>query len=1151
MRRLLLVRIALLWSLGGRFAVADDAGVELYEKKVRPVLAKHCYECHGPEKQEANLRVDSVAAMLRGGDQGAALVPGEPDTSLLVVGIRYDDLDFQMPPKGKLSGAEVAGIVEWIRGGAAAPREDERPTAMKKPAFDLSERKKHWCFQPLAAGPPPAVRNGAWPVGDVDRFVLAKLEAAGLPPAADADPRALCRRLYLDLIGLPPTPEEVQEFVRSYSAASAPSRAPSHAGSSKEREQAIAALVDKLLASPGFGERWARHWLDLVRYAETRGHEFDYLIPNAYQYRDYVIRSLNDDVPYDRFVVEHLAGDLLAAPRLDPRTGANRSIVGTGFYFLGEEVHSPVDIRQDETDRVDNKIDVLSKTFLGLTLSCARCHDHKFDALSTRDYYALAGYVLSLSYRQTAFETSAANGRVFAAVKALEARHERDLRTAQLELLQPMLRRAADYLLGCREVFARLRKSNDAERSAIVLTLAAERNLDVERLEAWVACCDEPAARGGPFASLLDAVVRDRLPSAAPPMSEPADSRLRVLVDYARLAPGEWLVDGLTFGDRPRPVGSLRFGVSADRPIERVEPFAAAVADPHWDLPRPATDNEPDPGRLNWRQTSRTLKTPTFTLATGKIRYRIRGSAHVYAAVASHRINNGPLHGGLVKHAPGDDVYRWVEHDLTAYRGRRVHLEFSPYDAADLKDGQSSELAVRGVIELGDAATPLPSQWPDDANVAGASMAPLEQGLVAAQREGSDVEDRARHGATAAAETLRRAAEAVFLGIRPPTSAESHLVDAMLRRPELWSTPSEQALRLVEPFFTARAALEADLRRTSHTAPAAWDGTAIDEHVLIRGNHRTPGELAPRRFLEALDGPTPSAPVRGRLELAERLVDGRDPLPARVMVNRVWHHLFGRGIVKTVDNFGLMGDAPTHPELLDHLAARFMAEGWSVKRLIRELATARTYRMASVAANAAADAADPDNNLYHRANLKRLDAEVIRDSLTAVAGRLDPKPFGPSVEVHLTPFMEGRGRPSSGPLDGAGRRSIYLRVRRNFLNPMFQAYDVPTPFTTVGRRSVSNVPAQALSLMNGPLVVDLAGSWARRSLARPAASTDERIGRLYEEAFARQATADELATAREFVTSQSAAYGAKPNDPRVWTDFCHVLFNVKEFVFVP
>ena len=406
------------------------------------------------------------------------------------------------------------------------------------------------------------------------------------------------------------------------------------------------------------------------------------------------------------------------------------------------------------------------------------------------------------------------------------------------------------------------------------------------------------------------------------------------------------------------------------------------------------------------------------------------------------------------------------------------------------------------------------------------------------------------------------------------------------------------------------AELAKAVRWESHLAPAMLEGNGVNEQLLIRGNSSTPKEPVPRRFLEAFisDRHTaavgnadaflvPSPPTSGERarvrgpngeptslpQTAEERTPHPNPLPskargegtgevgsgrkqlaydmlqsplaARVAVNRVWHHLFGRGIVPTVDNFGVLGQPPTHPELLDHLATQFVKEGWSQKRLIKSLILSRTYQMSSKP-DPVTEAADPDNLLWHRMPIKRLEGEVIRDSLLAVSGRLDRKPFGPSVAIHLTPFMQGRGRPgNSGPVDGDGRRSIYISVRRNFLSPMMLAFDTPSPFSTVGRRTISNVPAQALILMNDPIVIEQAQRWADRTLADSTQTADQRIDSMYLTAFARQPTDREKSEAWSFLSSYPGSPPDTKSDPNkaprdAWTDLCHVLFNVKEFVYV-
>ncbi|MBA4016800.1 MAG: hypothetical protein C0483_06410 [Pirellula sp.] len=1131
----------------------DDAGVELYEKKVRPALVEHCVKCHGPEKQEGGLQVDSVAAMLRGGDQGPALMPGDPDASLLIQGIRYDDINFQMPPKGKMPSDVVKALEEWVRAGAPAPSSEQKtPGASAVKKFDLAERAKHWCFQPLAKTKPPVVGNRAWPRGDVDRFVLQKLEEAKLRPAPQAEPHEIIRRLSFDLIGLPPTAADVASFVAEFTAAK----------DDTARDKVYGALVDRLLASPHFGERWARHWLDLVRYAESRGHEFDYLIPNAFQYRDYVIRALNADVPYDRFVVEHLAGDLLAEPRRHPQTGGNESILGTGFWFLGEECHSPVDIRQDETDRIDNKIDVMSKTFLGLTLACARCHDHKFDALSTKDYYAMSGFVLGMSYRQSAFEVAEHNRRIAEQIRILDARHEAAVRQAQWELWQPTLAIVDRYLLAAREVHIKSSRDDTASAKVSAVRAAAlKHGLEESRLQAWIDYLQSPATQDDVFARWREFMRSGKIPEAKELESSAASRTFapRIIVDYGNISARDWLEEGLVFGGRARRAGELCIGDDLQRPLSRVETDSAAVADLRMDPPSDHP-SEGEPGKIQWRQAGRTLKTPTFTLNTGKLRYLIRGSGHIFASVASHRMINGPLHGSLVRDFPTDgDGYRWVEHDLSAYVGQRMHVEFSPYELDDLKEGQSSELAIGGVIELPDSTQPMP-EW----NFESVDQRRAEERALwfilqeVTSLKSGDVP--AHVLAELYKSVLTKSARSVLHGDGPPKWIEARIVNEMLKHGTLWNAPSPKPATQIADYFSRRAELLKQLKPNATTAPAAWEGSAVDEYVLVRGNHRTVGELVPRRFLEAIDGESPDAyrTTGGRLALAERLVDRSDPLPARVMVNRLWQHLFGAGLVRTVDNFGSMGELPTHPELLDHLARKFMDQGWSVKSMLRELAMSQTYRMSSRAAErSVTDAdpaiADPENKLLHRARVKRLEAEIVRDAMLAVSGRLDAQLYGPSIGVYITPFMDGRGKPQSGPLDGMGRRSIYLKVRRNFLNPMFQAFDYPTPFTSVGRRSVSNVPQQALALMNGLLPAELAKQWAGSTLKDTAlSSADDRIRRLYHAAFAREPSADELAAGQEFLRDQQKLYeAATPDDPRVWTDYCQVLLNTKEFIFIP
>jgi len=974
----------------GRGAEPADSP-EFFEKKIRPLLVEHCFKCHGDPKEKqpkGGLRADSRAGLVKGGDNGPAIVPGDADKSRLIMAIRYQNPDLQMPPKGRLSDAAIADLAAWVKSGANWPQ-GGMDSANAVSQFDLTKRKReHWAWQPVRPSMPPEVKDPSWPRGPVDRFILAKLEEKGLKPAAAAERRVWIRRVTFDLIGLPPTPAEIDAFLNDAT------------------PDAFATVVDHLLRSPRFGERWGRHWLDLVRYAETRGHEFDAQIPQAFQYRDYVIRALNADVPYNQFLQEHIAGDLLPSPRRHPAERFNESILGTGFWFFGEEVHSPVDIRQDQADRFDNRIDVLGKAFLGLTVACARCHDHKFDAIGTRDYYALYGIVESSTYRQVRFDT-------------LE--HDRQI-AAELDELN--------------------------ERSANELSAALARSAETD--------------------------VRPALASRSTGFPDGT----QVVIDYATSRPEQWMPDDASFGTRPRRPGDLVVEGGRIRFVET----AAAIYDRAWDVLATPPETESEYGALGKRpRAGRTIRTPTFKIAGGKVHYLVKGAGTVYAAVDQHTLINGPLHGALVLDFPASSEFRWVTHDLTPYQGHFAHVEFTP--------AKDSDFAVAMVVQS-PSAPPVPIS--------------------------DSVEVR-----------------------------DARLANTRLERAD------DDAKRLIAGFLAARERIAKGIRPMSRLAPAIWEGNGVDEHVFIRGSPKGLGERVPRRFLEALSGrePITSGPGSGRLELARQMTDPANLLAARVIVNRVWHHLFGRGIVASVDNFGVLGERPTHPELLDFLANRFVRDGWSLKRLVRDLVLSSTYRM-STRGDAEADAADPQNLLLHRMSLRRLEGESIRDAMLAVSGRLDHTPFGPPVPIYLTPFLEGRGRPSaSGPLDGNGRRSVYLAVRRNFLNPFLLAFDTPIPFSTVGRRQVSNVPAQALILLNDPFVHDQAQVWAKKTLNEPGTPA-EKVRGMYLSAFGREPMADESSACLEFIQAQAARHKATLSDLKPWADLAHTLFNTKEFIYV-
>ncbi len=623
---------------------------------------------------------------------------------------------------------------------------------------------------------------------------------------------------------------------------------------------------------------------------------------NAFRYRDYVIRAFNADVPYNRFLIEQIAGDLLESPRRHPAEGFNESILGTGFYFLGEGTHSPVDVREEQMRRVDNQIDVISKTFLGLTVACARCHDHKFDPITSQDYYALAGFLRSSRHQQAIIDHPRRIGREIEGLGA---------------------------------------------RKATIAAVLADAGLQKPPAH--------PVAGQPP-----------RGPGNAPDES--------VFEDFNRDSFDGWFVTGQAFGDRPSRRGDLRLdfadGASRLIPLEPGQAHSGLISD-----------------RLRG-----VLRSRSFTIEARYVHWRVSGrGGRINVVVDGFEKIRDPIYGALTKRINVGDQPRWVTQDLGMWLGHSAYLEISDGGVVDFDGGTTQVDDGHGQIAV------------DEIRMSNRSAPSVSQG------ESAKLVDE-----------------------KAPDTLDLDKVISKLRT----GNHVPLADRLATAVGEARA-IEAPL-----TEPllglAIADGTGEDEHVHIRGSHKNLGEVVPRRFLEVFGGlhSTSHDGGSGRLELARRMVDpATNPLTPRVLVNRLWKHHFGDGIVKTPDDFGAMGRKPTHPELLDWLASEFVERGWSLKAMHRLMVTSSTYRMVSTP-QGDAERVDPTNQLLHRMNVRRLEAESIRDSLLAVSGRLEPSMYGPSVPVHLTSFMEGRGRPGhSGPLDGDGRRSLYLTVRRNFLEP--------------------------------------------------------------------------------------------------------------------
>jgi hypothetical protein len=1255
----------------------DAAAVEFFQKKVQPLLQARCFECHSKDSKrlEGGLRLDARPLVLKGGDSGASAVPGKPVDSLLFEAINYESLE--MPPKGKLPAGEITIFKKWIELGLPWSA-DGLTTDVTDEKFPLEARRQsHWAWQAIKDVPEPIVSQINWPTSATDRFIMSSLDQHGLKPAPDADRRTLIRRAYFDVVGLPPSPEEVRQFLDD----------------KEPTPVAFEKVVNQLLKSPHFGERWGRHWLDLVRYAETLGHEFDYKLKYAHHYRDYVIRALNDDVPYDQFVTEHVAGDLLTNPRRNAADQTNESILGTGFWWLGELKHSPVDVKGEEASIIDNQLDVFSKTFLGLTVACARCHDHKFDAISTADYYALAGFMQS-SHRQHAYQDP--NGRIESSMSQLQALRKKaddivrtSLRTEQdrhAQRVTSLLLGAADVLFGKPQPGDNDGRS-DKQRPEIVFadfegddfapwkatgkafakgpTVAAFANQQPVSGFAGKKLVNSYAANdnltgtltspeftiernvmrfligGGNFKGktcvnlLVDkknvrtAVGRnnEKLDPHEWNVSEFAGKRAVLhIVDQQKGGWGHVNVDQFVFTDAENVI-------SSNRPVEVVAreqkldagllarwvnalsaEVIASPAHPAWAWKQLAKS------RTGKAQLNADVSKEALKKSTAAANARVKSDASAWdkflaqtTSVDSVRVDSsaGESNGTLRDWAATGWAFDLENTSDTPSLLRASGAPAGRYSSAKL--GKKP----RGVLRSPTFAITKPHLL---YRIAGENVTVrlIIEGYVMDEynallfrgckfdvknprmhwaRQGGDVANFLGHRAhieiydegdgwvvlddvrladpgqatvepvSAASTTLTESAAVSFEVFSKEFA--SQIVTSEKRDAIAGSLPETNdafawamANNLVS-FGAADASLtklraEAESIANAIPAPryvlAVVDGFSEDEHVFIRGSHKNLGDVVPRRLLTAISGEGQKLLISGsgRLELTERLLDPSNPFPARVMANRIWHHLFGRGIVASTDNFGVLGQRPTHPELLDHLAIEFVEGGWSVKKLIRSLMLTRTYQMDSKVNPAYADS-DPQNLWWHRMPIRRLEGEAIRDAMLTVSGRLDRTLHGGSVPVYLTAFMQGRGRPRGGPLDGNGRRSIYTSVNRNFLPPMMLVFDTPIPFTTIGRRTQSNVPAQALILMNDPFVVQQAELWAKRTLAEDAGSAEARINSLYESGFARPATEQETQDGIEFLKTQAESYEATANwetDVRVWKDLCHVLFNVKEFVFL-
>jgi hypothetical protein len=927
--------------------------IEFFESKIRPILAESCYKCHSDEagKSKADLRLDSRDALRTGGTSGVVIVPGDPDKSLLIEAVRYKNEDLQMPPAdegGRLSAEKIALLEEWVRLGAPDPRSGGKPHPM-----DIAGARKHWAFQPVSKPAAPAVKNKAWLRTPVDAFILAQFEAKMVAPSKPADPRTLLRRVTYDLTGLPPSPAEMEAFLGD--------RSP----------EAYDKVVERLLSSPAYGERWGRFWLDIARYADTKG----YLAGNverrftfSHTYRDYVIRAFNEDKPFDRFIVEQIAADQL------PLGEDKSALAALGFLTLGRR------FLNNQNDIIDDRIDVVTRGLMGLTVTCARCHDHKFDPIPTKDYYSLHG--------------------VFASSEE----------PAEKPLLGPLADSPA-YQQFLKKTAGIEAKIKERERSEVEKFLGGVR-----------------ANTGNYLLGAHDA------------KSLPEGEKIDVFAGVRKLN------------------------------AEVLKRF------PPW-LEQAQKENHP-------------VLAPWFALAALP--------AENFATKAAELISQWKERVAARASVPESGEGR---------RGAR-ESEFNRVVIEALAKAEKPVTSLKEVAAIynqvfADADKPAPAAAPVDVSASGSGRIEVPSKSEMGPRN-------ELHSLTLVATTA---------------GSEKEQIYALLKaRDAPWNLGYEETMRMLKRQIDGkRAPLRREIEALNWTEPGAplramalVDKAApANSQIFLRGNPANKGGEVPRQFLEVLsdEARVPFEHGSGRLDLAREIASPKNPLTARVFVNRVWGWHLGQALVRTPSDFGVRTVAPVHQPLLDWLAASFMEHGWSVKQLHRWIVRSNVYQQSSDEHPRAA-ALDPDNQLVHRFNRRRLEFEALRDTVLAVSGSLDRKAGGLPDDLTKEPFPT--------------RRTVYGFIDRQNLPGLFRTFDFPNPDVSSAQRFTTTVPQQALFMMNSPFTQEQARQLVRRVEISGAESEPEKIRTLYQVAYQRAPDAKELEMAQAFLHRPAIAAEPRP-----------------------
>ena len=1098
----------------------DAPAIEFFEKRIRPLLSERCFACHGEDQAESELRLDSRADMLEGGSRGAAIVPGEPDKSLLIRAVNHADT-LAMPPKEKLSQRDINDLIAWVKAGAVWPDGDKPKTATKKPVVKAEtksmqftdEQQNFWAFQPMGNPRPPrspTLRVGpktldsesraTWGQSPVDDFILSELESRGLKPAEIADKRTLIRRATFDLHGVPPTRDEVTDFLAD------------------NEPDAFARVIDRLLASPRYGERWGRHWLDVARYGDSNGLDENLAQANAFRYRDWVVSAFNRDLPFDEFVREQIAGDLLPpeGDPSDPVIAARQSdrLTATGFLVIGAKMLAEDDPLKMQMDIVDEQVDTIGKAFMGLTLGCARCHDHKFDPLPMADYYSLAGIFKSTKSMLNFSVVASWNERPLGSPAELQQHTDQKQRIAakQNEVNQ-LVSKANEQLL-------------DESRARVAdYVRAAAREIYLEKMSrSFGAEFDRRADKTAPLPEGVQVIEAENYQRGnALKLSTGYGEGIGVILSNGN---GEWTAEyDVTIPAAGLYQIEMRYAAAESRPTQLS--LNGQIVKPNG------------------------LNDVTGSWNPDTNRWHIEGSYEFKAGINVIRLFRKPP----LPHIDKLMIARLNVPTVTAGVSPVAEL------ATELRSVFVSQW--RRLLEktTDDANKPL-AEWRAllmslDGMDAGQRVDAAQQLLPLAEKTGAEL------SAVVAAWKDFNATEAGKIAKELPDARQETL------RKLLFDTAEGSPFAVpknAEEYFTVetKAALQSrrdDVKQLETALPklleamAVSEGTVEDLPLHLRGNHTTLGkERLPRRFprIVAGDRQTPIVADRsGRLEFARWLTEPTHPLTSRVAVNRIWQGHFGEGLVRTPDNFGLLGDKPTHPALLDWLSQRFIAAGWSMKSLHREAMLSSAYQMQTTF-NESAFLADPDNRLWWRRNRRRLEVEAIRDSLLAVSGRLENAMGGTLLPTPNRGYVTGTAN-NYPQIYNANRRSVYLPVIRSALYELYQVFDFAEPSVLNGKRDSTTLATQALFMLNSSLVADQSRELTQQLLAQPNLDDAARIRQAYLTCYQREPLPSETSRCLEFLNRLEAAQPeAVPADRRsvAWRGLCRALFAANEFLFV-